>query len=112
MLFPIALAGAVLIGLTAPGLIIIQSAKEAAILRVLGVTKKRARCMLIFEQIGLCVVGIILAAGGLVLYNSGLFMRSAETLAVCGVLYLLGCICAAFGASVSVTRRRILELLQ
>jgi ABC-type lipoprotein release transport system permease subunit len=112
MLFPIALAGAVLIGLTAPGLIIIQSAKEAAILRVLGVTKKRARCMLMFEQIGLCVIGIALAAGGLVLYNSGLFTRSAETLAVCGVLYLLGCVCAAFGASVSVTRRRILELLQ
>jgi ABC-type lipoprotein release transport system permease subunit len=112
LLFPIALAGAVLIGLTAPGLIIIQSAKEAAILRVLGVTKKRARCMLMFEQIGLCVVGIALAAGGLVLYNSGLFSRSAETLAVCGVLYLLGCVCAAFGASVSVTRRRILELLQ
>jgi ABC-type lipoprotein release transport system permease subunit len=112
LLFPIALAGAVLIGLTAPGLIIIQSAKEAAILRVLGVTKKRARCMLMFEQIGLCVVGIALAAGGLLLYNSGLFSRSAETLAVCGVLYLLGCVCAAFGASVSVTRRRILELLQ
>ncbi|MCL2634302.1 MAG: hypothetical protein FWD34_07310 [Oscillospiraceae bacterium] len=112
LLFPIALAGAVLIGLTAPGLIIIQSAKEAAILRVLGVTKKRARCMLMFEQIGLCVVGIALAAGGLVLYNSGLFTRSAETLAVCGVLYLLGCVCATFGASVSVTRRRILELLQ
>jgi hypothetical protein len=112
MLFPIALAGVVLIGLTAPGLIIIQSAKEAAILRVLGVTKKRARCMLMFEQIGLCVVGIALAAGGLVLYNSVLFTRSAETLAVCGVLYLLGCVCAAFGASVSVTRRKIIELLQ
>jgi ABC-type lipoprotein release transport system permease subunit len=112
MLFPIALAGAVLIGLTAPGLIIIQSAKEAAILRVLGVTKKRVRCMLMFEQIGLCVVGIALATGGLVLYNSGLFSRSAETLAVCGVLYLFGCVCAAFGASVSVTRCRILKLLQ
>jgi ABC-type lipoprotein release transport system permease subunit len=112
LLFPVAVVGVVLIGLTAPGLIIIQSAKEAAILRVLGVTKKRARCMLMFEQIGLCIIGIALAAGGLVLYNSGLFTRSAETLAVCGVLYLLGCVCAAFGASVSVTRRRILELLQ
>jgi ABC-type lipoprotein release transport system permease subunit len=112
LLFPIALAGAVLIGLTAPGLIIIQSAKEAAILRVLGVTKKRVRCMLCFEQIGLCICGIVLAAGGLVLYNSGLFTKSAETLAICGILYLLGCICAAFAASVSVTKRRIIELLQ
>jgi hypothetical protein len=112
LLFPIALAGAVLIGLTAPGLIIIQSAKEAAILRVLGVTKKRVRCMLCFEQISLCICGIMLAAGGLVLYNSGVFTKSAETLVICGVLYLLGCICAAFAASVSVTKRRIIELLQ
>jgi len=89
-----------------------QSAKEAALLRVLGVTKKRARCILMFEQIVLCAVGISLAAGVLVLYNSGLFARSAGTLAVCGALYLSGCVCGAFGASVQVTRRRILELIQ
>jgi len=112
LLYPVAVVGVVLIGLTAPGLIIIQSVKSAAILRVLGVTKKRARCMLMFEQVGLCVVGTALAAGALVIYDSGLFTRSADMLAVCGVLYLLGCVCAAFGASVSVTRRRILDLLQ
>ena len=79
MLFPIAVTAAVLIGLTAPGLIIMQSAKEAALLRILGVTKKRTRCMLMFEQIGLCVVGIVLVAGWLALYTSVQFARSAET---------------------------------
>jgi len=112
LLFPIAVAAAVLIGFTAPGLIIMQSAKEAAIMRVLGVTKRRARCMLVFEQVGLCVVGIALAAGGLALYNSGLLARSAETLALCGALYMSGCACAALWASVQVTRRRVLVLLQ
>ena len=81
-------------------------------MRVLGVTKKRTRCILMFEQISLCVIGVFLAAGGLILYNSGLLVRSAETLAVCGALYLLGCVCAAYWASVQVTRRRVLELLQ
>jgi len=112
LLFPIAVTAAVFIGLIAPSLIIIQSTKETAILRILGVTKKRVRCILIFEQVGLCVMSIALAAGGLALYNSGLFAKSAQTLAICGLLYLLGCLCAAFGVSVSVTRRRILELLQ
>lgn len=112
LLFPVAVTAAVLIGLTAPGLIIMQSAKEAAILRVLGTTKKRVRCMLMFEQIILCAAGLLLTAGGLVLYNLGLFTRSMETLAICGALYLLGCICAGLAASISVTRRRVLVLLQ
>jgi len=112
LLFPVAVTAAVLIGLTAPGLIIMQSSKEAAILRVLGTTKKRVRCMLLFEQIILCALGLVFAAGGLIIYNSGLFMQSAETFAVCGALYLLGCVCAGLVAAVSVTKRKVLELLQ
>ncbi|MCL2019550.1 MAG: FtsX-like permease family protein [Oscillospiraceae bacterium] len=112
LLFPIAVTAAVLIGLTAPALLILQSSKEAAILRVLGTTKKRVRCMLTIEQVALCIIGIILAAGGLLVYNYSLFTQSAETLALCGVLYLLGCVCAGLAASVSVTKRKVLELLQ
>jgi len=112
LLFPIAVTAAVFIGSAAPGLIIVQSAKAAALMRVLGVTKKRTRCILMFEQVGLCVVGLSLVAGGLALYNSGLFAGSAETLAISGTLYLSGCFCAAFWASVHVTRSRVLELIQ
>ena len=112
LLFPVAVTAAVLIGVTAPSLLILQSSKEAAILRVLGTTKKRVRCMLTFEQVALCIIGIILAAGGLLVYNYSLFTQSAETLALCAVLYLLGCVCAGLVASVSVTKRKILELLQ
>lgn len=112
LLFPAAVAAVVLIGVFGPGLMIIQSAREAASLRILGVTKRRVRCMLVFEQIILCVFGMALVAGGLALYNGGLFARSGELLALCGALYLLGCICGALGAAVLVTRRRALELLQ
>jgi len=111
-LFPIAVTAAVLIGATAPLLIIIQSAKEAAIMRILGTTKKRTRCILAFEQIILCAVGLACAAGGLAVYNAGLFAESTPLLAVCGVLYLLGGAAAALVASVSVTSRKVLELLQ
>ena len=112
MLFPIAVVAAILIGLIVPGLIIMQSAKEASILRILGTTKKRARSMLAIEQISLCFLGLAMAAVGLVIYDAGLVVRSAGTLALCGGLYLLGCAGAAVFTAASVTRRKVLELLQ
>lgn len=111
-LFPIAVAAAVLIGVFGPGLVILQSAKEAAFLRILGTTKKRAWCMLVLEQTFLCITGIALVAGILALFDFGQFVRSTETLAACWMLYLLGCVCGAAVASVQVTGGRILELLQ
>ena len=52
-LFPIAVAAAVLVGVFGPELIILQSAQEAEYMRILGVTKKRARCMMVFEKLAL-----------------------------------------------------------
>ncbi len=111
-LFPIAVAAAVLIGLFGPGLLILQSAQEAAFLRILGVTKKRARCMLLFEQVFLCIAGIALVAGVLVLFVPERFMGSTQMLAFCWLLYFLGSICGVLVASVQVTRHKLLELLQ
>ncbi len=111
-LFPIAVAAALLIGLFGPLLVILQSTQEASYLRILGVTKKRVRCMLVFEQLALCIAGIILTAALLALYNLNLFARSIETLALCWALYLCGAACGAVTASVLVTRRKVLELLQ
>lgn len=111
-LFPIAVAAAVFIGMAGYLLVILQSAKEAAILRILGVTKKRVRCMLTLEQVLLCLTGISFVVCGLVLYSPGLFARSTQTLVICYVLYFLGCLCGAVAAAVHVTRGRVLELLQ
>ena len=112
LLFPIAVVVAALIGLAAYGLIVVQSAKEAAILRILGTTKLRVRCMLSFEQISLVVLGLLLAALGLVIYNPGLFARSTISLVLCGGLYVLCCTLSVVIASYEVTWRKVLELLQ
>lgn len=111
-LFPIAVAAAVLIGLFGPGLIIMQSAQEAAFLRILGVTKTRARCMLVLEQIALCAFGILLVSGVLALFDFGRFVRSTETLLLCWLLYFAGNICGALVSAIQVTRYKTLELLQ
>lgn len=111
-MFPIAVAAAVLIGLFGPLLIISQSVLEAAFLRILGVTKKRVRCILMLEQIVLSVMGIVLVAGGLALYDPGRFAKGIGTFAACYGLYLLGSVCGAFTAAIQVTRHKVLELLQ
>lgn len=110
--FPIAVAAAVLIGVFGSGLILMQSIQEAAFLRILGLTKKRVRSILVFEQMILCIVGIVFVAGILILFYPGIFIKSINTLAFCWLLYLLGCTCGAFAASIQVTRHRVLELLQ
>lgn len=111
-LFPIAVAAAMLIGLFGYGLVIIQSAQEAAFLRILGVAKRRVWRRLVMEQMFLCILGTILVAGGLAIFTPGLFARSLQSLANCWGLYLLGCILGAFVAAAEVARYKALELLQ
>lgn len=111
-LFPVAVAAAILIGMFGSGMVIVQSAQEAAFLRVLGVTKKRVRLILVIRQIILCAVGICIVAGGLYLFFPEMSARSGRTLAACLSLYFAGSVLGAAAAAVHVTRRRVLELLQ
>ncbi len=110
LLFPITVAAAVLIGVFGSLLVILRSVQEAAFLRILGITKVRARCMLVLEQTILCAAGIVLVMGGLALYDPGQLARGIGTFAACFGLYFMGCVCGA--AAVQITRRRPLELLQ
>ena len=81
-------------------------------MRILGVTKKRAWCMLALEQIMLCLMGAVLVAAGIALLSPRLFAESLHTLAACLGLYLLGGICGAAAAALQVTGHRVLALLQ
>ncbi len=111
-LFPVAVAAAIIIGMFGSGMVIIQSAQESAFLRVLGVTKKRVRFILVFRQIILCAIGICIVAGGLYLFFPEMSARSSRTLAACLGLYFAGSLFGAAVAAVHVTRHRVLELLQ
>jgi ABC-type lipoprotein release transport system permease subunit len=111
-LFPIAVVAAVLIGAAVPILIIIQSSKEAATMRVLGTTKKRTVSILSLEEVILCIIGLAIAAVVLYIYNAGLFMQSGITLGICAGLYLAASIVAAIIAAMATTNKKALELLQ
>ena len=111
-LYPIAAVIAILIGAVLPGLIIIQTAKEASILRVLGTTKRRTRVMLILEQFMLCLIGLILSFAVLAVVNRADIFKVIEPLSTYCLLHLIGCTVGTTIAAITVTRRKILELLQ
>lgn len=112
LLFPAAVAAVMLIGLFGAFLIILKSAREAAFLRILGVSKMRTRCMMVLEQTAICLIGIIIGAGANALSGWHLFLESIQTLALCYGLYMAAFIFGAVAASVYVTRHGILKLLQ
>ena len=112
LLYPIAFALALLLGGVLTAGIILQSAREASLLRVLGTTKRRTRAMLSLEQVILCLLGLLCAAVGLI------GLKGIALLPVSGLLWLYAaahfclCILGTAAAAVSVTRRNVLELLQ
>jgi ABC-type antimicrobial peptide transport system permease subunit len=101
-----------LIGGILPGLIVIQSAREASIMRVLGTSKKRTRIMLILEQLILCLFGMIVALILLAALNGTAILNIAEPLGLYCALHIAGCAAGVAVCSIVITRRRILELLQ
>jgi ABC-type antimicrobial peptide transport system permease subunit len=111
-LFPLVVAAAVLIGGLLCGLIIIQTTKEAAIMRVLGMPRRRTIAVLAFEQMFLCLTGMILGAVGLLLYNGEYLKEIAIEMYLFAALYFVGCLAGTFICSVIATRRKLLELLQ
>ena len=112
LLYPIAFALALILGAVLPAGIILQSAKEASLLRVLGTTKRRTRAMLTLEQVVLCLLGLVCAAIGLIGLKGDALLPVSDLLSLYSGTHFLLCILGAALAAVSVTRRNVLELLQ
>lgn len=93
-------------------LMVLQSAKEAAIMRVLGVTKRLARSTLCGEQALLCFVGLVLGLGALAILRGRASAALTFPALGCAALYLAGCLIGAWQGARSVTDRSPLELLQ
>jgi hypothetical protein len=111
-LYPIAVAAALLIGGFLCALVIFQSSKDAAIMRVQGTTRRKAGAMLALEQALLSAAGLALGACGLAAYNgTGLAAASAE-LVPFAALYFAAIVAAAMVSSAAATRKNVLELLQ
>jgi len=106
MLYPIAVVVTLVIGAFLCGLIIVQTSKDIAIMRVLGTSKAKTRTILVLEQMILCVIGIIIS--GIVLYIRGALAQMLWVFGAYAIVILL----ASIVASVAASRKNVLELLQ
>ena len=111
-LYPIAFAAAVIIGAVLMGLLVLQRAKEAATLRILGTGKGRTRLLLALEQVLLSLLGLLPALIALFALNGAGLLKTAGAIGIYLAVHLAACLAGCIAAAVEVTRRRALELLQ
>ncbi len=114
LLLPFVGAAVVMIGAAIPGLVILQSSKEAATMRALGTTRRRVMAMLVCEQMLLTLAGLALGVFGLFAAH-GFGHEAAADLAgaygyfaACALLSAAVCI----AASAFVSAGSALKLLQ
>ena len=110
LLYPIVLVVSLLIGVGLSLLLMFQNMKDAAVMRMLGVTKTQARSRLIREQMMIIGVGLLLGAGGLIFIVNGIHVDVRSILYIC-LYFIAGVVGSTIGA-VMITNREPLELLQ
>ena len=111
-LYPGALAAALLIGAFLCCLLILQLSKEAAIMRILGTTKRKTRAILSLERVFLSIAGVIVGAAALLIYNGAALFSISSQLGLYTALYIACILASAIICSALATRRSSLELLQ
>ncbi|MDR1588566.1 MAG: ABC transporter permease [Oscillospiraceae bacterium] len=111
-LYPIAVAAALLIGGFLCALVILQSSKDAAIMRVLGTTKRKTRAILALEQLFLSVAGLALGACALLAYNGSGLAPASRSAALFAAMYFAMIAVSGSVSSAAATHKNVLELLQ
>jgi len=112
ILYPITLILSVIIAAGISMFLVLQNAREAAIMRVLGMDRWWASAMLSVEQILVSLSGLTIGFVILLLLQD----KTAESLTsiylICGGLYLVGSAIGAIITANIVTNRMPLDLLQ
>ncbi len=115
-LYPVTLALSALVAAGIAILLTLMSAKEAAILRVLGNTRTRCRMILCLQTVLVCAVGLVIGSLGAAAMAYLMAPAAADRLVPSALgrtgLYLLFNILGAVGASIVMTAKNPLELLQ
>ena len=109
---PILITATLLIGAFLCCLVVLQSSKEAAIMRVLGTRKRLTGSALAIEQAALCLAGLIIGTCALVVFRRQELAAISSKIAVYGALYFAVILAAASAVAWLVTRREVLDLLQ
>ena len=115
-MYPVVLALSLLVAAGIAVLFVMTSAKEAAIMRVLGTSRLRSRVMLALQTAFTSAAGLLAGLTGVLAYTGRtrpeLLAGLVGASALCAVLYLLAAIIGAAVSSTVVTSKNPLELLQ
>ncbi len=112
VLFPVTIALSALIAGGLSLLLLLQNAREAALMRVLGMKKRKVRTLLNIEQLFISLIGALLGLLALAVLRQSLSAAFSATPLLCAGLYLIGSLVGSILASVMVSNRMPLELLQ
>jgi len=111
-LYPVTVAVSVLIAAGLCLLLVLQTAKDSAILRVLGTPQEEVRGMLIGEQVLLSWIGLVLGMIILAVLRQEPAAAFSGSVLITAGLYFIGALVGAGFGAVSVTHQKPLELLQ
>jgi len=112
VLYPVVIGVSVLIGAGLCLLLLLQAAREAAILRVLGATRTAVRLALIAEPLFLSILGVVLGLGiSRVLWTASGLVQAGPML-IAASLYLAGTLAGLVAGAIAVTDKKPIELLQ
>jgi hypothetical protein len=112
VLYPVVIGVSVLIGAGLCFLLLLGATREAAILRVLGTTRRAVRLALIIEPLVLSILGVLLGLGISRLLWTSPDLLSSIPLLVSAALYLAGVMAGSVVGAISVTNKKPIELLQ
>lgn len=115
-LYPIVVVLSALASAGVTILVTMTLARDAAIFRVLGSSRKRTQAMLWLQTVPVCLAGLAVGYVGARLLAYGSLGAGAKTLMLpalgCGALYLAAAALAAFGCAMAMTAKNPLQLLQ
>lgn len=109
LLYPVVIIVSLMIAVAAAFFLTLQNAKNIAMMRIFGITQKRAGFMVWLEQIILCLIGLILGLS--LLMTLGWGFGVLELLKIAG-LYLLSVMAGSAAGIIIIIRQSPLELLQ
>ena len=113
MLLPVCMITFVLVGSLFPGLMILQTKKEASLLRMLGTSKKRTFTLLFIQHISTFVTGLILGAVVLCLLNdAGNITAIIDTLLLYAELNFIIVIIIMIVFYKIINKKNLLDILQ
>ncbi|MBE3038870.1 MAG: hypothetical protein IMZ62_08675 [Chloroflexi bacterium] len=112
VLYPVTVAVSALIGAGLCLLLILQQARDTALLRTLGVGKTSVRAVLCSEQILLSLAGVLLGLGLLGGLRQNLPAVLGRPAFLAAGSYLLGALIGSLIGAISISNKKPLDLLQ